>query len=224
MTNKIKKRVFIVGASGFASELTEYLDSENIWDIQGYFDINDSEYSKYEYKAPFLGNENDYKFCSNDNVTIAIADYNIRKKIYSDLKNKNVNFPVLTQSKSFISQKAQIGEGSIICPFVTINSNAIIGVNFQANIYSYVAHDCVVGDNVTFAPSVKCNGNVVIEDDVYIGTGAIIFQGKPDKPIVIGKGAVVAAGSVVTKSIPPSKTFFGNPAVEFTRENIKRRL
>ena len=108
-------------------------------------------------------------------------------------------------------------------PFVTLTSNVIIGKNFHSNIYSYIAHDCVIGDNVTFAPSVKCNGNVIIDDNVYIGTGVIIHQGKQNRPLRIGKGAIVAAGSVVTKSIPAGMTVFGNPAIEFTKENIKRR-
>ena len=47
--------------------------------------------------------------------------------------------------------------------------------------YVHIAHDCQVGDFVTFAPAVKCNGNVIIENNVYIGTGAIIKQGKKDK-------------------------------------------
>ncbi|MFA5455701.1 MAG: hypothetical protein WC272_10325 [Sulfurimonas sp.] len=63
-----------------------------------------------------------------------------------------------------------------------------------------------------------------IEDHVYIGTGAIIHQGKPNKPLKIGKGAVIAAGTVVTKSVPDGMTVFGNPAIEFTKENIKRRM
>jgi acetyltransferase-like isoleucine patch superfamily enzyme len=110
-----------------------------------------------------------------------------------------------------------------LCPFVTLTSNVTIGKNFQANIYSYVGHDCTIGENVTFAPGVKCNGNVVIEDNVYIGTGAIIFQGKQGKPLRIGEGAVIAAGSVVTKSVPKGMTVFRSPAIQFTKENIKRR-
>jgi acetyltransferase-like isoleucine patch superfamily enzyme len=39
----------------------------------------------------------------------------------------------------------------------------------------------------------------------------------------IGKGAIIAAGAVVTKSVAEGKVMFGNPAVEFTKENIKRR-
>jgi len=137
--------------------------------------------------------------------------------------DKHRSFPNVIHHSCFVSTQAKIGESSILCPFVVITSNAIIGSNFQANIYSYIAHDCIIGDNVTFAPSVKCNGNVIIENDVYIGTGVIIHQGKPNKPLKIGKGAIVAAGSIVTKSVPEGVTVFGNPAVKLTKENLKRR-
>jgi acetyltransferase-like isoleucine patch superfamily enzyme len=82
----------------------------------------------------------------------------------------------------------------------------------DANLYSYVEHDCVIGDFVTFAPGVKCNGNIMIEDHAYIGTGAIIKQGKLGEPLVIGRGATVGMGAVVTKSVPPGVTVVGNPA------------
>ena len=70
----------------------------------------------------------------------------------------------------------------------------------------------MVGDFVTLAPGVQCNGNVVIEDHAYIGAGAVIKQGQPGKPLVIGSGAMVGMGAVVTKSIPPGITVVGNPA------------
>lgn len=48
---------------------------------------------------------------------------------------------------------------------------------------------------------------VVIEDDVWIGARAIILQG-----VTIGRGSVIGAGSVVTRSIPPYSVAAGNPA------------
>lgn len=48
---------------------------------------------------------------------------------------------------------------------------------------------------------------VVIEDNVWIGMNSIILKG-----VTIGKGSIVAAGSVVTKSIPPYSIVAGNPA------------
>ncbi|WP_169763635.1 acetyltransferase [Campylobacter mucosalis] len=213
----------MIGTGGFASEVTEYIIDNKEYQIKGYFDIKKDDYVKYNYQVPFLGNESEYKFSSSDSVVIAISDYKLRSKIYLDLKSKGVNFPNIFHKSAFVSKTAFVDEGSLICPFVTLTSNVKIGKNFQANIYSYVAHDCIIGDNVTFAPSVKCNGNVIIEDDVYIGTGVVIYQGRTNKPLRIGRGAVVAAGSVVTKSVEAGKTVFGNPAIEFTKENIKRR-
>ena len=106
---------------------------------------------------------------------------------------------------------ATLAEGSILSAYVDITAMRI-GRCFHANNYSYVGHDCVIGDYVTFAPRVSCNGNVHIEDHAYIGTGAIIKQGTPDKPLVIGKGAIVGMGAVVTKDVPPGVTVVGNPA------------
>lgn len=217
------KDIYIIGASGFASEVTEYILDNKEYKIKGYFDVNEEEYKKYKYDAPLLGNEKEFDFKFQDSAVIAIADYKLRNKIYLNLKEKGVNFPNIIHKSSFIAQSSKIDEGAVICPFVTITSNVSVGKNFHANIYSYVAHDCQIGDNVTFSPSVKCNGNVIVEDNVYIGTGVIIHQGKLNKPLRIGKGAVIAAGSVVTKSVPIGMTVFGSPAVEFTKENIKRR-
>ncbi|WP_290369083.1 DapH/DapD/GlmU-related protein [Sphingobium sp. CECT 9361] len=48
---------------------------------------------------------------------------------------------------------------------------------------------------------------VSIGDDVFIGTRAIVQKG-----VTIGDGAIVAAGSVVTKDVPPRSIVAGNPA------------
>ena len=100
-----------------------------------------------------------------------------------------------------------IGEGDCLSPFVAMTSNISIGQCFHANLYSYVEHDCVIGDFVTFAPGVKANGNVIIGDHAYIGSGAVIRQG-----ITIGAGAVVGMGAVVIRDVPPDVTVVGNPA------------
>ena len=74
------------------------------------------------------------------------------------------------------------------------------------------AHDCIIGDYVTFAPGVRCNGNVVIGDHAYVGAGAIIKQGSQGKHMLIGEGAVVGMGAIVTKDVPPYTTVVGTPA------------
>ncbi|SFV55230.1 Acetyltransferase (isoleucine patch superfamily) [hydrothermal vent metagenome] len=223
-----KDNIFIVGASGFAAEVTEYIEDNNSTvnrqiKISGYFDTNDKEYTRYSFDAPFLGNEKKFDIPGSSKVIVAIANSGLRAKLFDFFKSKKCDLPSFIHHSCFISKRSHIGEGSILCPFVTVTANVTIGIGFQANIYSYIAHDCVIGDYVTFAPAVKCNGNVEIGDNVYIGTGAIIKQGTNNRPLKIGKNAIVGAGAVVTKNVPEGMTVFGNPAIELTKENLKRR-
>ena len=51
------------------------------------------------------------------------------------------------------------------------------------------------------------NGTTIVEDDVWIGTGAIILSG-----VKIGAGSIIAAGAVVTKDVPPCEIHGGVPA------------
>lgn len=145
-------------------------------------------------------------------AVLAIADATVRQRLAVRLADAGVRPWQVRAAQSVVMDDVALGEGAILCPFVTLTSNIRIGQHFHANLYSYVEHDCVIGDFVTFAPAVRCNGNVVIEDHAYIGTGAILRQGKPGAPLVIGRGAVVGMGAVVTKSVPAGVMVVGNPA------------
>ena len=145
-------------------------------------------------------------------VNVAIANSTTRRALFERCARDGIRPFQIHASNVCTLDNISIGPGSILAPFVTLTSNIRIGSAFHANIYSYVAHDCIIGDYVTFAPAVKCNGNVVIEDDAYLGTGCVLRQGKPDEPLVIGRGAVVGMGAVVTKSVAPGTTVVGNPA------------
>ncbi len=151
-------------------------------------------------------------------VVVAIADGNIRQKVDERILADGVQLFDVVAENAIVMDQVEIAAGGVLCPFVTLTSNIKIGKCFHANIYSYVAHDCQIGDYVTFAPGVKCNGNVIIEDHAYIGTGAIIKQGKPGQPLVIGKNAVVGMGAVVTKNVSAGEIVVGNPAKLLVRE------
>lgn len=149
---------------------------------------------------------------SSKQVVIAIANSRIREKIALQLQQDEIKMWSICADNVVLMDEVDIGEGSALSPFVTVTSNIRIGKCFHANLYSYVEHDCLIGDYVTFAPGVKCNGNIHIHDHAYIGAGAVIKQGTPNQPLVIGQGAVVGMGAVVTKSVPAGVTVVGNPA------------
>ena len=204
----------IYGASGFGKEVMplvrqQYpqLNQENFV----YVDDGDKLDKLDDYKVlnyqQFL-QQSATKKC----ITIAIANSQVREKLNVKLVQDNIEIINVIANNALQYDNITMDKGSIICGFVHLTSNIKIGKGFHANIYSYIAHDCVIGDFVTFAPRVSCNGNVHIEDHAYIGTGAVLRQGTPDKPLIIGKGAIVGMGAVVTKDVPAGTTVVGNPA------------
>lgn len=216
MSDRQARRLFgVYGASGFGREVmpvarsavmrTAAAGDEIVFIDDGaeHREVNGQRVLSYEEFLAAAGE----KF-----VSVAIAHAATREGIAARCAAAGLRAWTVVADTVVVMDQVALGEGAILQPFVTVTSNVVIGRYFHANIYSYVAHDCVIGDFVTFAPGVKCNGNVHVEDHAYVGTGAVIRQGTPGAPIVIGRGATVGMGAVVTRSVAPGTTVVGNPA------------
>ena len=153
---------------------------------------------------------------SDKSVCITVANSAVREALVARCAAQGLAFATIIAPQAVMMDDVELGEGSAISPFVTITSNIRVGRHFHANLYSYVEHDCVIGDYVTFAPGAQCNGNVHIGDHAYIGSGAVIRHGLPGEPLTIGKGATVGMGAVVTRNVPAGETWVGNPARPLT--------
>jgi acetyltransferase-like isoleucine patch superfamily enzyme len=88
---------------------------------------------------------------------------------------------------------------------ISIGSRCMIGANCQ--IFDSSAHDLSFPEVERRIHTQGMPRPIVIEDDVWIGTGSIILPG-----VTIGRGAVVGAGSVVMRNVPPMSVARGNPA------------
>lgn len=217
-----KKIYAIYGASGFGREVLPLarnsLSDQN--DIELMF-IDDTEANKKCNGVDIINFDQFLAIESSEkSVCLAIADWKVRQFLFQKLEHNSISHWSIFSNNSIILDNCEIGKNSVLAPFVTLTSNIKIGKSFQANLYSYVGHDCNIGDFVTFAPSVKCNGNVKIENNVYIGTGVNIKQGKPNKPLVIGEGAIIGMGAIITKSVPPGAKIFAIPSKPLKRKGI----
>jgi len=146
------------------------------------------------------------------NVCIALADPRTRRKVAHRCSDAGLSFFSIQAQTSIVGENVEIGPGSILAEYSMITADAKIGRHFHANIFAYVAHDCIVGDFVTLSPRVSLNGRIVVEDDVYVGSDATFLPGQPDRLLTIGRGAVIGAGAVVTKDVAPGVTVVGAPA------------
>ena len=99
---------------------------------------------------------------------------------------------------------------------LVIKGDGFMNTNATLNCFEYIelGDDCAIADNViiTDCDSHSINGQkasapIIIKDHGWIGKNAIILKG-----VTIGEGAVVAAGSVVTKDVPSNSLVAGVPA------------
>jgi len=211
----------LVGAGGFGREVMPLALNSIAMKLGGKTDgrvcfIETSPQSALINGIPCISEDDFFALDSQrKSFNIAVADSAVRQSISERWIAQDVE-PLSVRSMSAeVLDTNDLHPGAILCGFSSVTSNVRIGKFFHANMYSYVAHDCVVGDYVTFAPNVHCNGNVHIGDHAYVGTGAIIKQGSAEKPLWIGEGAVIGMGAVVYTDVPPFTTVIGNPARAF---------
>lgn len=114
-----------------------------------------------------------------------------------------------------IHENVSIGSGVEIGSHSEIRSGSRIGAGTFLPSHSFVGCDVFIGPNVTFCDDryPRVNNHTykaeppVILNNASIGAGSTILPG-----VTIGSYAVIGAGSVVTKSVPPHTTFYGPAA------------
>lgn len=130
-----------------------------------------------------------------------------------------------------IGHHCYIGKYSVIESDVKIG-NYVMFSNFVALVGRYDHHFQQLGVPMRMASAIRdkdydwkgLQQQIVIEDDVWVGYGAIVLSG-----VTLGKGSIVAAGSVVTHDVEPYAIYGGNPARKITdrfrnSEDLKKHL
>ena len=148
---------------------------------------------------------------------------------------------------NFISEKARIGKNVHIWHFAYVGDNTEIGDNVKIGSLAHIDYNVKIGENTMIEglvyipplsrigknvfigpaaaltndpyPKSKKLTGITIEDDVVIGSRAVIKAG-----ITIGKNSVIAMGAVVTKDVPPNMVVVGVPAkIKYTRQEYDKK-
>lgn len=150
-----------------------------------------------------------------------IPSRHIRKWFYQILGAKiGKNTTIYRRAEVLFPRGLNIADRTQIGWFTCLDARGGIKIGNDTNISSYVkiitgSHDV---DNPNYGAVFK---SIELGNHCWIGTGAIILQG-----VKIGDGAVVAAGAVVTKDIPPYEVWGGVPAryIRSRQKNLDYQL
>lgn len=205
------KDLYIIGAGGFGREvawLVERINKINpTWNIKGFIDDNESLWGTKEDAYNVVGDCNYLKTLGDVYAVCAVGSVRGRKLIIDKLKDSNVKFATVIDPAAIVSNRVEIGEGTIICAGTIITVDIEIGNHVIINLDCTLGHDDVIADYVTVYPSVNISGNVTVGECSELGTGMQIIQGKNIAP-----NTIVGAGAVVVKDLNESGTYVGSPA------------
>lgn len=146
-------------------------------------------------------------------VSIGIGSPALRRKLAAKCQTSGLAFATLVHSSVLMSDFVTLGAGCIVCAGTILTVNIDLSEHVHINLDCTIGHDVRIGAYSTLSPGVHVSGNVHIGEDVYVGTGVNIINGTEDRPLVIGDGCVIGAGSCVTKNLDPHTLYVGVPAV-----------
>lgn len=155
------------------------------------------------------------------------------------MANVGSNSEIYVHPTAEVSEKAKIGDGTRIWHQVQVRENATVGKNCILSKGVYIDFDVDIGDNVKIQNYVSVYHGVIVEDDVFLGPHVVftndlfprsfVYDFKVYPTLVkkgasiganativcginIGEYAMIGAGSVVVKDVPPHALVVGNPA------------
>lgn len=143
---------------------------------------------------------------------VALGDPHHRRRAVGACEALGLNAALLVHPRVEASDSVTLGGGSVVCAGSILTVDIDVGEHVHINVGCTISHDVVIGDFSTLSPGVHISGNVRIGEGVFIGTGVSIINGRADGPLLIGDGAVVAAGACVTGSVEPGSMVAGVPA------------
>ena len=144
---------------------------------------------------------------------------------------RNVQFGrgVVIWNYVVIGDNAKIGDGAKIGSFCDIGKDVVIGSECIVQAHVTISNRCKLGDNVFIGPNSsllndkfphsRCLTPSIIEDNVVIGGCVTILP-----YVTVHENSIVAAGSVVTKDVPPNSVVMGVPSkIVMTRQEYETK-
>ncbi|GAB4286863.1 MAG TPA: hypothetical protein DIU37_06105 [Opitutae bacterium] len=208
------KDLIIVGAGGFGREVYAWAKQCSEygveWSIKGFLDDRKDALDPYDYPVGIVGGIEGYKPAPNDVFVCALGLIAPKKSVCTSLLERGATFITLIHPTAVIGDHVQIGEGSVICPYVILTCDIHLGKFVTVNCHTSIGHDVEVGDWCTLSCHCDVTGFCKVGEGVYFGSHVSLIPNRK-----IGPYATLGAGSVVINTIKEQSSVFGVPAKRF---------
>ena len=183
------------------------------YEIVGLYHYNGDRTGEVDHGYKILGSFDDLfsrKSLQGQNFLLTMGDSKIRTELSKKIIDRGGFVPTLIHPTSIISRFAKISDvGVYISAFSFVQADSSVGDNTVVLSHVNISHTTHSGKGGFRAGGSIIGAYTNMEDDVFIGQGALSISGKV---ATIGHGAYVGARSLLTKNVPPNTVVAGIPA------------
>jgi acetyltransferase EpsM len=194
--------VAVIGAGGHAKVVASTLMAAG-YQVSGFYDDDADKWGKSIFNIPIVGPINDLKSGDRSRAIIGLGDNKARQKLATKL---DLDWITVVHPFAWVHPEVRLGVGTVVCAGAVVQPGATIGSHVIINTKASVDHDCYVGDYVHISVA-HLAGRAIAEEGSFLALGSTVLPG-----LCVGAWALLGAGSIATKNIPPDSTAVGNPA------------
>jgi sugar O-acyltransferase (sialic acid O-acetyltransferase NeuD family) len=214
------RRIVIVGAGGFGREVLQW--AREAWPdqaslISGFLSDDPRRLDGFSTGVEILSTVAGYRPAAGDYLLLGIGVPYSRCRVAEQLTACAAKFLTLVHPHAVVAATAEIGEGSIICPFAVVSDSARLGRCVLVNYHASLGHDATADDFAVMSPYATLGGAAHVEKEVFLGLHASVGPGKR-----VGARSKVSANSCVLSSTPADSIVFGVPGRIVSRVEVDR--